>query len=534
MFVDARDLPEGFRIAHDVCIVGSGPAGLTLGRELSSAGLNVAIIESGGLEYDTATQDLYNDAANPDYEPLLVDRLRYFGGSSNHWAGLCTVFGSDDFRKRSWVPHSGWPIGYRDVEPYAQKALNICTFGRGVDDWSSDYWTKRNGRPHQTIEDELFEMNPVQVARADAETRNARNWGISFGKHYFEEVQRSTSLIVYLYANVIDVVATPSASQVERLEIATLSGTRMTAYGKRYVLACGGVENARLLLASSDVQSEGLANSSGAVGRYFMDHPIVESARLLVSGTPHERGGIDDLWSGIRLRREVVEREGLANVILGFRSYPDIGYELAKQAEGVKSARRLARDFSTLSAAELARDIANVVADFDDVAARTYAQLAPGTIPIHYYDVFAKVDPAPNPDNRVVLSDARDPFGRPRASLTFRPSDSDVYSVARTVELLGREVGRLGYGRVQGLMDDNGFSSVFMKFGHHHMGTTRMHANPRKGVVDADCRTHDLDNLYMAGSSVFTTGGSGTPTLMIVTLALRLAEHISTELLAVA
>jgi choline dehydrogenase-like flavoprotein len=176
------------------------------------------------------------------------------------------------------------------------------------------------------------------------------------------------------------------------------------------------------------------------------------------------------------------------------------------------------------------RNIANVVLDFDDVAAAAYRKLAPDWVPTESYSVRFFAEQVPNPSSRITLTDELDALGVPRCQLNWQLSEEDVYSTRRTIELFGLVAGREGLGRVQSLLDGGGFSSVQSRVGHHHIGTTRMTSDSNQGVVNADCRTHDWSNLYIAGSSVFTTGGACTPTLTIVALALRLSSHLKTQL----
>jgi len=533
MFVNARQLPSGQVLRHEVCIVGSGPAGISVARELANANLDVAVLESGGLEYEPETQSLYDDEAiGFPYEPLVANRLRFFGGSSNHWAGFCKPFGPRDFEARDWIPHSSWPIGYHDITPYLPRAFDLCTFGRAKWEWSGEYWAERlgHGYPHPLLET-VFEDSIAQQARATWEERNRRNKGISFGRIHKAEIGESSNITVYLFANVIDVIANEDASRVERLHVATLDGKRLTAEAAVFVLACGGIENVRLLLASNSVQPEGLGNSSDTLGRYFMDHLHPQVGRIVVTGTPYERGGFQTLYSPIRLRRPVVRQERLTNVSLSLTKRIESDYRAAAKSDGVKAIGRLARSFKDGAVPnDLMQDIAAIVLDFDDVAKAGYAKLFPATIPVEYYTISSRVEAVPNPDSRITLSAKRGWLEKPKARLNWQLSSIDYQSAKRTIELLGKEVGRLGYGRVQWSIEGDDFPRQPMKVGHHHMGTTRMSSNPKDGVVDSNCRVHNVSNLYVAGSSVFCTGGSGTPTLMLVALALRLADHLKSKL----
>ena len=142
-----------------------------------------------------------------------------------------------------------------------------------------------------------------------------------------------------------------------------------------------------------------------------------------------------------------------------------------------------------------------------------------------------ELEQAPNPASRVRLIEQRDALGMPRVQLEWRLSGLDKRSIRRAHELLARELGRAGLGRLQLMLsEDEHRWPPELGGGRHHMGTTRMHRDPARGVVDPDCRVHGVGNLYVAGSSVFPTVGAANPTLTIVALALRLADHLVEQL----
>ena len=162
----------------------------------------------------------------------------------------------------------------------------------------------------------------------------------------------------------------------------------------------------------------------------------------------------------------------------------------------------------------------------DDIALSIYRKTMPDGFAISHHICTARIEPAPNPSSRVTLIEERDSLGVPKVKLDWRLSELDKFSTQRTMELLGLEAGRLGVGRVQMAWDASSDWPEDMNIGFHHMGTTRMSDTQRNGVVDKNCRVHGVHNLFVAGSSVFATAGSGTPTMAIVALALRLADHV--------
>ncbi|MGH7564021.1 MAG: FAD-dependent oxidoreductase, partial [Gemmatimonadota bacterium] len=258
MLIDARELPDATEIDSDVCIVGAGAAGITIARELAGTPLRVCLLESGGLEFDPEIQALYSgeNVGFPYYDADKF-RLRFFGGTTNHWQGVCRPLDPIDFEARDWVPGSGWPIGRADLEPYYARAQTICQLGPL--DYRVSTWRTEGAAPfalpERWIESRVFQQSPP--------TR--------FGQTYRDEIRDAANVRAYLHANVIEIEADSPPPSIRRMRLACLTGIRFTARARWYVLATGAVENARLLLASRRDVPEGLGNVHGWVGRTFME-----------------------------------------------------------------------------------------------------------------------------------------------------------------------------------------------------------------------------------------------------------------------
>jgi len=530
MLLDINELESGGNLHHEICIVGSGPAGLTIARKLGSQGHDVAVLESGGLNFDEATQGLYAGESTR-YESIEGNRLRYFGGSSNHWAGVCRPFSPDDFVDRPWIRGSQWPLSYAEIEPYFEPAMQTCQGGAVTYNWSEEYWRAAGGHPKLANNDPPFEFSFSQQIVAQQHRRNKRNKGISFSTLYQNEVRQSDSIKVYLNANVTQLVVNEAGDQITQLELKTLGGKSFEISAQVYVLACGGIENARLLLASNQQLGSGIANSSDSVGRYFCDHSNVDAAELITVNTKHARGGIPQLWGATRVLGEVKRKHEILNGVINIKPEYDSNFELAKLSNGVRSLRRLSS--GDIRADTLLTDIGYMIADFDDIAARAYAKALPNRIPVQRYRIRTKIEMHPKASNRVSLGSEKDALGIPKTHLNFRFSEDDARTISTTARLVAEKLSELNLGRARLLVSDRDtLESSIYRYEHHHMGTTRMSSDPKLGVTDGNCRSHDVRNLYLAGSSVFPTGGSGTPTLMIVALALRLAEHLGKRHLA--
>jgi choline dehydrogenase-like flavoprotein len=561
---DARTLPQDAELETVVCIVGGGAAGIVLARELAAGRVPCVLLEAGGLGYDPRDQALYRgENVGLPYFPLDVARLRYLGGSTNHYGGVTRPFDPEDFEVRPGVPHTGWPITRADLEPYYRRAWEILGLPAGEHGLDAAF------------EDDPFE--PLDVPADRLVTRVAAivpKDHRSLGAAYEDELRRSTDITVLLHANVTEIETDGEARRVTRVRVATLEGGRFGVRAKVFVLAAGGLENPRLLLASRGTRPAGLGNDYGLVGRYFLEHPRFDAAIVLPSA-PDLDVGFYDLHDAHGLKREgylalppALEREeGLVDVQLKLRAVPVKAYADAERSAAYESLKSIARHAADAELPDrFGAELANVLDDvmswqsfslpgvlapvpfpevvgrlmraapaekqalipevLGDVAGMAYKAVA-GRVPLDAVVVTARIDPQPNPNSRVTLADERDELGMPRLRLDWQLTELDRESVGRALDLLASAFGARGLGRVRRLFDPRGSDwPGDLAGGWHHMGTTRMSTDPSRGVVDPDCRVFGTSNLYVAGSSVFPTAGSGTPTYTLVALALRLGAHL--------
>lgn len=522
---DAREIEDGTEIACDLAIAGAGAAGITLARALAGSNLRICVLESGGLEYEEPVQDLYRGRnAGLPYFDLDVCRLRFLGGSTNHWGGRCRPLDELDLEPRPWVPLSGWPFSRAALEPYYREAQTICQLGRY--DYRAAAWLG----PGQ----EALPFDPAKVV--------SRVWQYSpptlFGEVYRDELE-AANVDLILHANVVEIEANEGGTEVAALRVATLEGRRLTVRSRVYVLACGGLENPRLLLASNRQINVGLGNQRDLVGRYFMEHPHANAARALVVDpavlafyTRGQGAGGDpglEVVGCLNLSPERQRAEELLNfdALFTVDNIGDSGYAALRRIWNAAERGAWPED--------LAGDLWQALSDFGDTAAGLMGRFGLREYrPDHAgFRMWCSAEQAPNPDSRVRLGDERDALGLPRIVLEWRLTELDKRSLRAGHQAIAEELGRTGLGRLQiddWLMADLTTWSPTLEGGHHHMGTTRMSADPAHGVVDADGRVHGIANLYVAGSSVFPTSGSANPTLTIVALALRLAAHLKTRL----
>ncbi len=517
MITDARSVADGSIIKTDLCVIGAGPAGISIAREFIARGLQVCLLEAGGLEYDDETQSLYKgeNIGHPYYD-LNVLRLRFFGGGTNHWGGWCLPLDSIDFEARPGIPDSGWPIDMGHLEPFYRRAAEVC--GAGAYEYDPERWEDES-QPRLALAEDKFRSAVMKRAPT------------LFGQVYRDELDRSSNVHVYLYANVVELETDSNARSVTRARVATLQGARFHVEAKAFVLATGGIENPRVLLASNKVQSAGLGNGNDLVGRFFMEHLLMPGAMFLPSDPNFSLAYYEEPLSEtvmgtgfLRVAPELMRAKKLLNARM--LVMPGVAKELAmKDSAGVSSATLLWGAVRTgRSPGDLSSHIANVIGDLDKIAIYSYWRAFRS--PADPVSLKYEIEQAPDPESRVTLGPELDALGTPRVRLNWKFGDLEQRTFRQVSEALAIEVGRAGLGRIQIVDDDETGWPPGLRGGWHQMGTTKMNADPAHGVVDPDCRVHGVANLFIAGSSVFPTSGTSNPTMTIVALALRLSDHI--------
>jgi choline dehydrogenase-like flavoprotein len=530
VLIDARSLPSNHTLETDVCIVGGGAAGIALALEFAGRPFRVLLLESGGFEPDAEIQALCDGTSvGLPYFPLVTARLRQFGGSTNHWSGVCWPFTEEDFEARPWIPYSGWPLTKDAVDPFYRRALALVQLRH--DRWTPEFWSAPD-TPLLPFADDRVVSRVNQ--RAWPEGRRLR-----FGHAYRDRVVQAGNITTCLHGSGLRLETNESGQVVTRLRATSLAGNRFSVTARSFVLAAGGIENPRLLLVSAAGTSAGLGNQHGLVGRFFLEHPrclagILRPAnpRLPIRFYEYRRLKDSLVSATLELSEALRRAERLVHVTLALDGVHDEIYTQAWASAGVASLNHLLARLRRGSMPEdLGRHLGNVAADLDDLALSVYAKLRFGEdYPLDHLKLVATIDPVPNPESRVTLGPDLDRLGQRRVKLDWRLSPLDKYSLRRTMEILALEVGRAKLGRLQITLDDSDTSWPADLVGAwHHMGTTRMSDDPRRGVVDRHCRVHGLSNLFIAGSSVFPTAGAGTPTFLLLALALRLADQIKEQ-----
>ncbi|MBV8978596.1 MAG: GMC family oxidoreductase [Alphaproteobacteria bacterium] len=491
-FIDARAVPSGTVIETDVAIVGGGAAGISLALALAPTPLRMVMLESGGLGFDSKAQALYSgEESGYPYLKLDASRLRYLGGSTNHWGGWSRPLSEIDFEARDWMPHSGWPFPRREIAPYFKRAQSLVECGPFVYDHGAR-WARSQGAPLPLAEGGVY-TSWFQFSRMRGSVLPTH-----FGQRYGDDIKRIPRLSSFLHANVTAIRLAPDAGRVERLDIATLSGKRFTLKPKLTVLACGAMENARLLLASNDVASQGIGNGADLVGRFFADHPIPRDTATLV------------VFDG-QLAPFYTNNAILGSLILRATFSPTEDFQRRRKIPASLTTVENEVKLDELGQAAVVT-VANVLG-VDATGARAFS-------------TGCGMELVPDPDRRLTLSGEHDALGLPRLKLHMRVAQSNFDHYRTALKELGRQLlaARIGMIRLNRKSRQDWIG--VMDWGNHHMGTTRMAADPKQGVVDGDCKVHGIANLFVAGSSVFPTYGASNPTLNLVALALRLATHV--------
>lgn len=544
MMAKADEVPRGTVLRADVCVVGGGPAGIALALSLSGRGLAVLLLEAGRQPLDPLAQALYEgELANPSHSPPHRYRMRGLGGSSTRWGGRCMPFDPIDFEQRDWVGATGWPIAHEELLPHYAAANRLAEAGR----FAYDAREALPGSPPMISGFASDIVRTTGIERFSCPT--------DFGQRYARRLRLAPDVQVFEGAVCTAIRLQSDGSAVDWLDIATLAGNRLRAKARAVVLAAGGLETARLMLCSNDVVPQGVGNRHDVVGRYYMCHIAGNVGTLEIRGTPADvRHGYEVSPDGVYCRRRLSiaaarqRREGLLNAVARLH-FPRItdpahgsgvlsGLFLARRFISYEYGRRL-HDPQAPSMAAYARHLRNLVCDGADTAAflghwLARRTLAPRKFPsvilrnrTNRFSLEVQGEQLPHPASRVTLGDALDPLGMRRLRVDWRYQAQDIDSLGRTLDLMATELARTGAGRLHFRRD--ALEEDLLRhgaYGGHHIGTARMGRDPRSSVVDPQCRVHSVRNLFVAGSAVFPTSSQANPTLTLVALSLRLAQHL--------
>ena len=546
--INSDEISKGSELKSKFCLIGSGIIGSIMAQELSEKFNDIIILESGNLEFDSSCQELY-DIKNVGYPQRdnFLNRLRYFGGTSNIWGGRMMPLTKIDFKKRDWVSNSGWPIDYDEVFSYygrAQKRLNLPeSFNLNPESWKR-YCT----------EEELSFFNSKTLLPMIS------MWGkkpISFGKDskFYNDILKDNRVSVLLNANASKINLDDSHNIVKNILVKTIKGNNFSVHAEQFIICAGGIENARLLLSSNHQIKKGLGNDNGLVGRYFMDHPRSLHGRIELKNAFGSKLMPGMLFKdfkvqmGVALNEDTQKKYGLLNNHIHLeveksnleREFYDYFAQIYKKYFLIKKRNKSKIHKSDFSVPDL-------------IYQYTPLESLPHSI-YRLYSFFDKklslprirknhvilnfCEQEPNYSSRVYLINEKDQLGMKKIALDWKISNSTIETLNFLQNKLKEHFKNNDFGKFYDYVpnwDETSVSKVpkikdklAFTDASHHIGTTRMSINKKEGVVDKNCKVYGLNNLYVSGSSVFPTSGYANPTLTSVSLCIRLSDFFKSK-----
>jgi choline dehydrogenase-like flavoprotein len=554
MLVDVAEISSDSYLEADVAVVGAGPAGIVVALELARAGHRVLLIDSGGDSHQTETQQLGELVGeDPVHVSMSLATSRQIGGASNLWGGRCVPFDPIDFEPRAIVGESTWPVSHEELASYFQRACDWCVCGEAVFD------------AHDVpglAERSLVPRFPDGRVRASSLER----WSLptNFGREYRAALKDTPGLTLVTNLTCTEVVCDPEQPRVQHLRAQSLDGRSVRISASRYVLACGGLEVTRLLLASDGSHPGGLGNHSGHLGRWYMAHVESRIARVHFTAPPAETiYGHERDPEGVYVRRRLTfsedcqRSERLPNVAIWLVN-PDVAdpehgsgilsfvYLMLVSplgrffvAEGIRQAH-----IKTAEPVSKRQHLSNVLRNLPSAARfalefgyRRFVKRGrkvPGFfVPsaANIYPLLYHGEHLPHRESRVEMTSESDAVGMPRLRTHLWFGEEDIAGVIRAHRCLDAYLREHGLGHLEYLHEDSEAAVREQLFGgYHQAGSTRMSARPQDGVVDRDLAVHGFDDLFVASSSTFVTSSQANSTFMIVAFALRLAGHLRQEL----
>jgi len=546
MLIDAKNIPAGTQLDCDVVIVGTGAAGMSVAGELLKSALSVIILEAGGAGFESDTQDLYKGEVldRESHGPLDKYRQRRFGGTTSVWGGRCSPMDAIDFEQRSYVPHSGWPVRPDELDPYYARSHEYLELGK---------------YSYKSADSLANGSAPLLPGLNSQDVLQDTIWRFSLPKNFAkltpQEFKDSKNLRIYFHANCTHVQMDSEGTHVVGLKASSLHRNEFTVRAKYYVLATGGLEVTRLLLASRDICSNGIGNEHDLLGRFYASH--ISGDMCLASFTP--KGGpliwdYDRSPDGVYCRRQfrfsedTQRREGLHNFrcILSIPPMADPSHGNPILSSGYLVKRFLVDKIPPEYSKELAghmtpsrrakAHLKNVLLGAPAMAKFSFMWLNQRIIPRrklpsislenrnNVYNLHFDAEQAPNPESRVTLSEDKDSLGVPRLRVDWKTTAADIDSVVRSFKLLRREFAASGVATM--LAEEAEVAKFQCGVGSHHYGTTRMAADPSRGVVDSNCCVFGTDNLFIVSSATFPTASFANPTMTIVAFAIRVADRL--------
>jgi choline dehydrogenase-like flavoprotein len=521
VIVDLEAASGALELKSDLCVIGSGAAGLALATEMIPSRKSVVLVESGGQGHEPLTQALYNVTISGLPHPGSTQgRFRILGGSTTRWGGQTLPLTPSDFQHREWVSNSGWPISFEELRPYYDRACRFLLVDRF--NFDTDLFAYLRTRPPSFDAEQLWyhfsKWSPKPNLR----------------EHYLPGIRSSNNCTVLLHANVTGIQLEEGRNRVVTIEVRSLKGHRATLRAQTFVLCAGGIETARLLLANNRQVPGGIGNEYDLVGRYFQDHPSAFVGRL----NPSNAARAQQLFN-------VFHKRGLKYSV---RSTAAPEWQRAHKTLNISMGVTFVQDDSTLQDLKdiyVAIGQRHPAPDLLPKLLRTMRHPASALLPAYHFLLRGRSfapdarmligltsEQEPNRESRIRLSDTTDALGMPRANVCWRLTQLTLHTIREFAQTLCEEFHKAGIGEIvlePWVLEDSSEWMNHITDQYHHIGTTRMHDSPKQGVVDRNCQVHSVSNLFIGSSAVFPTSGHSNPTLTIIALCIRLADRLRQE-----
>jgi choline dehydrogenase-like flavoprotein len=520
MIEDFRTVDVSVPLSANVCIVGAGAAGIVLALELSNAGLHVLLLESGGVLPKHSDQLLNEgEVIGQPFSGLTGGRSRSLGGATRLWFGQCVRLEPLDLARRDWVPYSGWPISMAELAPWYQRAERF--FHLEGEPYCDRVYHNLGMSPPPWSDGELHTHFTIYTPR------------INLGSLFYRDIKENARIRLIVEANVLEVATQAGGTVCTGVRVASLDGKTALVNAPAVVLCGGGIENARLLLLSRSTKRDGLGNDRDLVGRFLQDHPNATTANVY----PADMESLHRLFSlqykgvlryfpkfPVHPRRQEAEQCLNCTSHLVFKQDKASGLEASREI--YRAVRRGQRP------SQMGKKLWRITKDLPAVLRSGSSFLVKGQAPLGKpieVRLQCHTEQQPDPESRITLSSATDMLGLPKARIHWKVNEAERTAMRIATRSMKCELARLGLAEVQiypWLESDTADWKQYVTDSFHHIGTTRMASSQADGVVDSSCQVFGTRGLFVAGSSVFPTSGYANPTLTIVALSLRLANHI--------
>jgi hypothetical protein len=514
MITDFLKLKHNENLAADICVVGAGAAGMAIAEFFLSENKKVLVVESGNFKFNQDIQNYYKvENVGLKFNGAMGGRFRTMGGSTTRWGGQALPLTQLDFKQKDWIKNTGWPIRKEDLDTYYKKALKFLN----VDDLDFD--------------DQIFQKLKIKPLDFNSTFHyHVSKWSPNpdLRNVYKKQFEESQNLEILLNANLLNIKLNDEKNYIDLIVVCDMN-KQINITAKFYILCCGGIENARIMLHNSIAPG-------CPVGKYLQDHPSIEIGKLITGSKQRVQKYFNiHYWKkweySIRLSftDEFQEREKCSNASASIMFTP-------LPTSFIGQLNLLKRSISEKKPIQIIKSIFGVAVKSYEIVIIAYYYIFDRFQykPDAAFPIKISFEQEPSENSWVKLSDKdRDALGIPLSKINWDITEATWTTTFKIAEELTKELKRHNLGEVELYPEITRGNPDWKKlFGdvNHHIGTTKMGDDPLKSVVDSDCKVWGLDNMYIASSSVFPTGGHSNPTLTLIALSYRLAEHLNKNL----